>query len=92
MGRHQSLYRELTAPPVPVERIVEDVLDLSILWDEIPEPQGQSVLAALEPHSPMVIFNESQIDLDDPVGHLLDVLCLRGSFRALAITRLRRVN
>ena len=51
LGRYQSRYWVLTGPPVPVERIVEDVLDLNILWDEIPELQGQSVLAALEPHS-----------------------------------------
>ena len=60
LGRYQSRYGVLTGPPVPVERIVEDVLDLNILWDEIPETQGQSILAALEPHSRMVVFNESR--------------------------------
>ena len=47
-------------PPVPVERILEDVLDLSILWDDISEPPHQSILAALEPGSKTVVFNESR--------------------------------
>ena len=47
--RYDSLYGAVSSPPVPVERILEDVLDLSILWDDISEPPHQSILAALEP-------------------------------------------
>ena len=45
---------------MPVERILEDVLDLSILWDDISEPPSQSILAALDPGSKTVVFNESR--------------------------------
>jgi hypothetical protein len=46
-----------------VERILEDVLDLSILWDTIPEEPGQSILAGLDPNNKTVVFNESRLAL-----------------------------
>ena len=58
--RYDSLYGAVSSPPVPVERILEDVLDLSILWDDISEHPHQSILAALEPGSKTVVFNESR--------------------------------
>ena len=39
-----------------MERILEDVLDLSILWDTIPEEPGQSILAGLDPNNKTVVF------------------------------------
>ena len=60
LRRYQSRCGAVSRPPVPVERILEDVLDLSILWDEIPELPGQSILAALDSSSKTVIFNESR--------------------------------
>ena len=65
LGRYESSFGAVTSPPVPVERILEDVLDLRILWDSIPEPPGQSILAALEPSSKTVVFNESRRALID---------------------------
>ncbi len=60
LNRYDALYGAVSAPPVPVERILEDVLDLSILWDDISEPPSQSILAALDPGSKIVVFNESR--------------------------------
>ena len=60
LSRYDRLYGAVTSPPVPVERILEDVLDLSILWDDISEPPRQSILAALDPSSKTVVFNESR--------------------------------
>lgn len=60
LSRYYALYGTVSAPPVPVERILEDVLDLTILWDDISEPPSQSILAALDPGSKMVVFNESR--------------------------------
>ncbi len=48
---------------MPVESILEDVLDLSILWDTIPEQQGQSILAGLDPNNRTVVFNETRLTL-----------------------------
>ena len=63
LGRHESLYGKVPCPPVPVEDIMEDVLDLSILWDTIQEEPGQSILAELDPSYRRVVFNESRRDL-----------------------------
>ena len=60
LGRYESLYRAVSRPPVPVERILEDVLDLNILWDKVSEPPGQSILAELDSSLKTVVFNESR--------------------------------
>ena len=44
LGRYEVRYGPISGPPIPVERILEDVLDLSILWDTILEEPGQSIL------------------------------------------------
>ena len=68
LGRYESLNGVVSSPPVPVERILEDVLDLSILWEDIPELPGQSILAALDSSSKTVVLNESRrtLMLDTP--------------------------
>ena len=38
---------QLLAPPVQVERLAEDVLDLHILWDIISEKNNDTILAGL---------------------------------------------
>ena len=48
LGRYEVRYGPISSPPIPVERTLEDVLDLGILWDTIPEEPGQSILAGLE--------------------------------------------
>ena len=58
--RYDSLHGAVSSLPVPVERILEDVLDLKILWDDILEPPSQFILAALDPSSKTVVFNESR--------------------------------
>ncbi len=54
-ARSQSL-----APPVQVERLAEDVLDLHILWDIISEKNNDTILAGLAPRQKTVIFNENR--------------------------------
>ncbi len=60
LGRYESLYGAVSRPPVPVERILEDVLDLNILWDKVSERPGQSILAELDSSLKTVVFNESR--------------------------------
>ena len=60
LRRYESSHGAVINPPVPVERILEDLLDLNILWDDISEPPRQSILAALDPGSKTVVFNESR--------------------------------
>ena len=35
MHHYESTYGAISTPPVPVERILEDVLDLNILWGSV---------------------------------------------------------
>ena len=35
LARYEERYGPIACPPVPVESILEDVLDLSILWDTV---------------------------------------------------------
>ena len=60
LGRYRSAFEEVCSPPIPVERILEDVLDLGILWDTVSEPLGQSILAGLDPNTKTVVFNEGR--------------------------------
>ena len=58
LRRYEARYEAVVSPPVPVENMVEDVLDLGILWDKVPEASGQTILAALDAGSQTVVFNE----------------------------------
>ena len=99
LRRHEELYDKVTCPPVPVEDIMEDVLELSILWDIIQEEPGQSILAELDPSCRRVVFNESRRDLiiETPglyqtiLGHEAghwDVHVDKGLFQQMALTGL----
>ena len=60
LGRYESQYGAVSSPPVPVERILEDVLDLNILWDKVSESPGQTILAELDSGLKTVVFNETR--------------------------------
>ena len=63
LARYEERYGSIPCPPVPVESILENILDLHILWDTIPEEQGQSILAGLDPNNRTVVFNETRLAL-----------------------------
>ncbi len=63
LARYEERYGPIARPPVPVESILEDILDLSILWDTVPEEPGQSILAGLDPNNRTVVFNETRLAL-----------------------------
>ena len=63
LARYEQRYGPIDCPPVPVESILENVLDLSILWDTVPEEPGQSILAGLDPNNRTVVFNETRLTL-----------------------------
>lgn len=65
LARYEGRYGPIDRPPVPVESILEDILDLSILWDTVPEEPGQSILAGLDPNNRTVVCNETRLALVD---------------------------
>ena len=74
LRRYEARYHVVTGPPVPVERIVEDVLDLGILWDRVPKASGRTILAALDPGAQMVVFNESTREFFDKTTGLYNTV------------------
>ncbi len=58
LGRYKREFGSLAAPPVPVEQIVENVLDLGLLREPIDEGPDEHILAELLPESRTVVFNE----------------------------------
>ena len=57
LARHAQATDEPVTFPVPIEMIVEKTFDLRILWDEIPEREGQLILGALSPRERTIVLN-----------------------------------
>ncbi len=74
LARYEERYGPIACPPVPVESTLEDVLDLSILWDTVPEKPGQSILAGLDPNNRTVVFNETRLTLIDETPGLYNTV------------------
>jgi len=51
--------------PVPIERLAEDLIDLQILWETLPEKENETILAGLAPRKKLVVFNETRQPLFD---------------------------
>jgi hypothetical protein len=49
--------------PVPAEQIIEQVLDLSFLWDQIEEQPGEMILGSLDRKNRTIVLNEKHLDL-----------------------------
>lgn len=60
--------------PVPVERIAEDICDLGILWEPIPEAAGCTTLAELRPAERLIVINERRKPLFDSTAFLYNTV------------------
>ena len=60
LNRYESEYDTVTGPPIPVEEIADNLLELGILWGSVAEAAGTTTLAGLEPSERMIKFNESR--------------------------------
>ena len=74
LGRYEREFGALAAPPVPVEQIVENVLDLGILWEPIYEGPDEHILAELLPESRTVVFNEHRHPLIEQTPGLYNTI------------------
>lgn len=57
--------------PVPVEEVIEQVLDLCILWEDVEEQRGEMILAGLKRRTRTVVVNEKHVKLFDEKPGLL---------------------
>jgi hypothetical protein len=57
--------------PVPAEQIIEQVLDLSFLWDQIEEQPGEMILGSLDRKNRTIVLNEKHLELFEQKPGLL---------------------
>lgn len=74
LSLYESQLGNIAAPPVPVEELLETVLDLNILWSELPEKPLQTVLAALHPQAKRVVFNDNRRNLIESTPGLYNTI------------------
>jgi hypothetical protein len=58
----KSLGRAVT-PPVPVDHLIEHVLELDFLWDEIEERAGEMILGAINLRDRQIVMNDTHAGL-----------------------------
>lgn len=59
------------ALPVPVEEVIEQILDLCILWEDVEEQRGEMILAGLKRRTRTIVVNEKHVKLFDEKPGLL---------------------
>lgn len=57
--------------PVPVEEVIEQTLDLAILWEPVEEQRGELILAGLLKRTRTIVVNEKHLALFDEKPGLL---------------------
>lgn len=48
---------------VPIDHVLEHVLELTISWEQVNEPEGRVVLACLRPETREIVLNEEHLEL-----------------------------
>lgn len=65
IARHEQHCGNAVSFPIPVEMMIEDTYGLTILWDDIPEPAGSTILGALAPAEKTIVLNARHEQLFD---------------------------
>lgn len=60
--------------PVSAERIAEDLFDLAVLWEPIPEPENRTILAGLASTERLMIFNDCRRTLFEQTPFLYNTV------------------
>lgn len=69
LARFEAQYGRILNPPVPIDRIIEYYLDLSILWDVIVDTDEEKIFGCLEPAEKRIILNERHMaHFEDFIG------------------------
>lgn len=73
IGKYEERYGLISAP-VPIERIAENIVDLVLEWNKIPENSGEIIFAGLDSTQKKVIFNERRKKSYDDFGGLYNTV------------------
>lgn len=57
---YEQRFGKIAVPPVPLERVIDEVFDLRVLWEGISVEDGLAPLAGLEPAARRIIVNENR--------------------------------
>lgn len=58
----ESRFGQIASPPIPIERLIDEVFDLGVLWEPISTSAGLSPVAALRPGERCIVVNEARRD------------------------------
>jgi hypothetical protein len=61
--RHEARIGRPVELPVPIELIIESTYEITVDWDEIPEPEETMILGALHPSSRRIVMNTRHDEL-----------------------------
>ena len=86
LNRYESEYDTVAGPPIPVEEIADNLLELGILWGSVSEAAGTTTLAGLEPDEGMIKFNERRRQVFEETPGLYNTV-LGSRNGSLGITR-----
>jgi hypothetical protein len=56
-------FGKITAPPIPIDNIIEHTYDLNISWEKIVSRPGEMIFGALRPQSRQIVLNEDNLAL-----------------------------
>lgn len=59
---YEGAFTKIQNPPIPIDRIVEQFLDLIYDWDDIPDEEDGRVLGCLIPKSKKILMNSRHLD------------------------------
>lgn len=60
---YSKKFEEIIHPPIPIDKIIENLFDLKISWEQIREYPGEIILGGLRPANREIILNEKHLDL-----------------------------
>jgi len=84
---------QLMSPPVPIQQIVESHLDLHLMYDEIPQDEGERILAYIDPAKRTICLNTAHLNLfNDVIGTEAFTLAHEAGHWELHIFREANIN
>ena len=67
LRQHAQLSAQPISLPIPIELIVEQTYELSVVYDIIREPGGTMILGALDPRRRTIVMNEAHLELFEEI-------------------------
>lgn len=71
VAEYERRFGQIQEPPVPIERMLDHVFNLGILWEVIETESGLNPLAGIRPRDRLIVLNEGRRDLFDKNPGLL---------------------